>query len=193
MTRNKLASIFNVDVKTIGNWINELSSRDEYQNIIGQLSTIFPDEDKSAIEKILINYCSNYKIYGKTYKESYIKKWFNNDENSNKVDNAILKKEWKKIISKYKDDLHILNFFTLNFDSEMNIKIKSKEETSRKIMNDLYEDYKMSSLVRTNNDEEINERYEDIKDNIETYFLKGNKIYIYVIYLSLIKYVVEGN
>ena len=54
MTRNKLASIFNVDVKTIGNWINELSSRDEYQNIIGQLSTIFPDEDKSAIEKILI-------------------------------------------------------------------------------------------------------------------------------------------
>ena len=51
MTRNKLASIFNVDVKTIGNWINELSSRDEYQNIIGQLSTIFPDEDKSAIEK----------------------------------------------------------------------------------------------------------------------------------------------
>lgn len=193
MTRNKLASIFNVDVKTIGNWINELSSRDEYQNIIGQLSTIFPDEDKSAIEKILINYCSNYKIYGKTYKESYIKKWFNNDENSNKVDNAILKKEWKKTISKYKDDLHILNFFTLNFDSEMNIKIKSKEETSRKIMNDLYEDYKMSSLVRTNNDEEINERYEDIKDNIETYFLKGNKIYIYVIYLSLIKYVVEGN
>ena len=193
MTRNKLASIFNVDVKTIGNWINELSSRDEYQNIIGQLSTLFPDEDKSAIEKILINYCSNYKIYGKTYKESYIKKWFNNDENSNKVDNAILKKEWKKIISKYKDDLHILNFFTLNFDSEMNIKIKSKEETSRKIMNDLYEDYKMSSLVRTNNDEEINERYEDIKDNIETYFLKGNKIYIYVIYLSLIKYVVEGN
>ena len=74
MTRNKLASIFNVDVKTIGNWINELSSRDEYQNIIGQLSTIFPDEDKSAIEKILINYCSNYKIYGKIYKESYIKK-----------------------------------------------------------------------------------------------------------------------
>ena len=193
MTRNKLASIFNVDVKTIGNWINELSSRDEYQNIIGQLPTIFPDEDKSAIEKILINYCSNYKIYGKTYKESYIKKWFNNDENSNKVDNAILKKEWKKIISKYKDDLYILNFFTLNFDSEMNIKIKSKEETSRKIMNDLYEDYKMSSLVRTNNDEEINERYEDIKDNIETYFLKGDKVYIYVIYLSLIKYVVEGN
>ena len=96
MTRSKLASIFNVDVKTIGNWINELSSRDEYQNIIGQLSTIFPDEDKSAIEKILINYCSNYKIYGKTYKESYIKKWFNNNENSNKVDNAILKKNGKK-------------------------------------------------------------------------------------------------
>lgn len=193
MTRNKLASIFNVDVKTIGNWINELSSRDEYQNIIGQLSTIFPDEDKSAIEKILINYCSNYKIYGKTYKESYIKKWFNNNENSNKVDNAILKKEWKKIISKYKDNLHILHYFTLNFDSAMKIKINSKEETSRKIMNDLYNDYKMSSLVRINNDEKNNERYEDIKDNIETYFLKGDKVYIYVIYLSLIKYVVEGN
>lgn len=193
MTRNKLASIFNVDVKTIGNWINELSSRDEYQNIIGQLSTIFPDEDKSAIEKILINYCSNYKIYGKTYKESYIKKWFNNDENSNKVDNAILKKEWKKIISKYKDNLHILHYFTLNFDSAMKIKINSKEETSRKIMNDLYNDYKMSSLVRINNDEKNNERYENIKDNIETYFLKGDKVYIYVIYLSLIKYVVEGN
>ena len=155
MTRNKLASIFNVDVKTIGNWINELSSRDEYQNIIGQLSTIFPDEDKSAIEKILINYCSNYKIYGKTYKESYIKKWFNNDENSNKVDNAILKKEWKKIISKYKDNLHILHYFTLNFDSGMKIKINSKEETSRKIMNNLYKDYKMSSLIRINNDEKI--------------------------------------
>ena len=75
----------------------------------------------------------------------------------------------------------------------MKIKIDNKEETSKKIMNDLYEDYKMSSLIRTNNDEEINERYEDIKDNIETYFLKGDITYIYVVYLSLIKYVVEGN
>ena len=174
MSRNKLASIFNVDVKTIGNWINELDSRNEYQNIISKLSSIFPDEDKSAIEKILIDYCSKYKIYGKTYKESYIRKWFDNNENSNKVDNIILQKEWKKIISKYKDNLHILHYFTLNFDSGMKIKIDNKEETSKKIMNDLYEDYKMSSLIRTNNDEEINERYEDIKDNIETYFLKGD-------------------
>lgn len=193
MSRNKLASIFNVDVKTIGNWINELDSRNEYQNVISKLSSIFPDEDKSAIEKILIDYCSKYKIYGKTYKESYIRKWFDNNENSNKVDNIILQKEWKKIISKYKDNLHILHYFTLNFDSGMKIKIDNKEETSRKIMNDLYEDYKMSSLIRTNNDEEINERYEDIKDNIETYFLKGDITYIYVVYLSLIKYVVEGN
>ena len=108
MSRNKLASIFNVDVKTIGNWINELDSRNEYQNVISKLSSIFPDEDKSTIEKILIDYCSKYKIYGKTYKESYIRKWFDNNENSNKVDNIILQKEWKKIISKYKDNLHIL-------------------------------------------------------------------------------------
>ena len=55
MSRNKLASIFNVDVKTIGNWINELDSRNEYKNIISKLSSILPDEDKSAIEKILID------------------------------------------------------------------------------------------------------------------------------------------
>ena len=68
MTRSKLASIFNVDVKTIGNWINELSSRDEYQNIIGQLSTIFPDEDKSAIEKILIKNDMIKKLLGGSMK-----------------------------------------------------------------------------------------------------------------------------
>ena len=193
MSRNKLASIFNVDVKTIGNWINEPDSRNEYKNIISQLSSIFPDEDKSTIEKILIDYCSKYKIYGKTYKESYIRKWFNDNKNSNKIDNITLQKNWEDIISKYKNNLYILDYFTFNFDSGMKIKIDSKEETSRKIMNDLYEDYKMSSLVRTNRDEEINERYEDIKDNIETYFLKGDMTYIYVVYLSLIKYVIERN